>query len=322
MQAPPTPSDEAKRLEVVNALALLDTDAEERLDAVTRIARRLFGVPIALVTLVDEDRQWFKSNQGMAVTQTPRRTSFCGHAILADTPLVVPDTHADERFADNPHVTGEPGIRFYAGAPLMVSGQRVGSLWVIDRQPRTFGADDIASLKDLATIVTREMASLEMATIDELTGLHNRRGFIATAKQTLEIALREGLTVSLAFFDINGLKAINDTQDHAAGDAAIQRVAATMEATFRGADVVARLAGDEFVVLLHNTSAEQAPVSIERLRHNLRGQDAEQTLPLSSGVVTYDPKRHADITALIAEADQLMYEDKQRRRDRAAGNEI
>jgi diguanylate cyclase (GGDEF)-like protein len=128
--------------------------------------------------------------------------------------------------------------------------------------------------------------------------------------------------VSLVFFDINALKAINDNEGHAAGDAAIQRVASTMGETFRGADIIARLAGDEFVVLLHNTSAEQAPRSIERLRDHRRNADTHQELTLSYGVITYDSQRHPDITHLIAEADDRMYDDKQRHAGRATSDNV
>ena len=119
MKAPETPADEAKRLATLRALGVLDTAAEERFDRLTRMAKRLFRVPIALVSLVDENRQWFKSCMGLATNETSRDISFCGHAILGDDIFIIPDTLADARFADNPLVVGEPYIRFYAGARCM-----------------------------------------------------------------------------------------------------------------------------------------------------------------------------------------------------------
>lgn len=314
MQPPQQPDDEEQRLDALRALALVDTPPEERFDAVTRIARRLFDVPIALVTLIESQRQWFKSAQGLDIAETPRRDAFCGHTILSDTPLVVPDTRDDERFADNPLVTGKPWIRFYAGAPLVVNGHRLGSLCLLDHRPRSFSGEDQASIEDLAAIVAREMASAEMATVDQLTGLANRRGFIELARQGLQIAEREGLPMSLVFLDIDGLKAINDTHGHAAGDDAIRGVAQAMLKTFRAADIVGRLAGDEFVVLLHNTTAEQAPRSIQRLRDNLEPSHQDNRalarIVFSSGAVSYNPARHPDVESLIEEADSRMYQAK------------
>ena len=108
MITPPTPVDELLRLETLRNLKILDTNPEERFDRVTRLARRIFGTPIALVSLVDTDRQWFKSRQGLDAVETPRDISFCGHAILSDEIMVVNDAHEDERFSDNPLVTGDP----------------------------------------------------------------------------------------------------------------------------------------------------------------------------------------------------------------------
>ena len=112
MITPATPVDELLRLETLRNLKILDTDPEERFDRVTRLAKRIFGTEIALVSLVDGDRQWFKSSQGIEVTETPRDVSFCGHAILDDEVMIVNDTHTDDRFRDNPLVTTDPSIRF------------------------------------------------------------------------------------------------------------------------------------------------------------------------------------------------------------------
>ena len=118
MLEPPLPPDEAMRLAALRSLNILDTPAEERFDRITRLAQRLFDVPIALVSLVDTNRQWFKSCQGLDASETPRSISFCGHAILEDGPLIIEDATKDQRFADNPLVTGPPDIRFYTGQPL------------------------------------------------------------------------------------------------------------------------------------------------------------------------------------------------------------
>lgn len=136
MQIPAKPADEPARLDALRALNILDTSPEERFDRLTRLAKRLFDVPIALVSLVDVDRQWFKSCVGLDASETPRDISFCGHAIVGDEILMIRDTLVDERFHDNPLVTGAPHIRFYAGCPLRVpNGSKIGTLCLIDADP-------------------------------------------------------------------------------------------------------------------------------------------------------------------------------------------
>ena len=159
----PAPPDEAERIAELHALGILDTPPEERFDRITRTAQRLFDVPIVLVSLVDVDRQWFKSCIGLHMPETDRSISFCAHALLGDEPLVIPDVRADERFADNPLVTGEPFIRFYAGQPLRSGrGRKVGTLCVIDRQPRTVRAADLEALRDLGAWAEMELNRVEM----------------------------------------------------------------------------------------------------------------------------------------------------------------
>ena len=178
LKIPDLPDDESSRLTTLNALNILDTEPEERFDRLTRIAKRLFDVPIALVSLVDENRQWFKSCIGLNVRQTDRNISFCGHAILGDGIFIIPNALKDERFADNPLVIDEPHIRFYAGCPISVpDGHKMGTLCIIDRKPRQLSQEDLELLQDLANMVGQELAALQMATLDELTGIANRRGF-------------------------------------------------------------------------------------------------------------------------------------------------
>lgn len=154
MIAPRTPEDETERQRALEETGLLACGAEERFDRITRLARQAFSVPIALVSLIDGDRQWFKSKQGLQASETPRDISFCGHAILSDNLLIVEDTHEDVRFADNPLVTSAPHIRFYAGTPLhTVSGHRIGTLCLIDTEPRRFSNEEFGLLRDLAGTV-------------------------------------------------------------------------------------------------------------------------------------------------------------------------
>jgi phosphoribosyl 1,2-cyclic phosphodiesterase/CheY-like chemotaxis protein len=154
----PLPPDEDKRLRALQECGLLDTAAEERFDRFTRIAAALFDVPIALVSLVDRERQWFKSRRGLDARETARDSAFCAHAILSDDVLQVQDALSDDRFSDNPLVTGEPRVRFYAGAPLTLSnGTHAGTLCVIDHRARSLDNGQLQLLRDLAKLVEREL---------------------------------------------------------------------------------------------------------------------------------------------------------------------
>jgi GAF domain-containing protein len=152
------PADEERRLASLRALQILDTGPEDRFDRITRLASALLDAPIALVSLVDEHRQWFKSCHGLDVRETPRDAAFCAHVVHDREPMIIADTFLDQRFADNPLVLGEPRIRFYAGYPLVLDdGACIGSLCVLDTRPRSPEAGDVARLHDLARLAVREI---------------------------------------------------------------------------------------------------------------------------------------------------------------------
>ncbi len=165
MTLPPTPANEPERLAALRALLILDTEPEARFDQIANFARKEFDVPIALISLVDQDRQWFKSNPGLEqIRETPRDIAFCAHAILASDTLVVPDALADECFKDNPLVTGPTGFRFYAGAPLTLpSGEAVGTLCILDTKPRDIDMMDLVILGCLRDLVIEELERHEDA---------------------------------------------------------------------------------------------------------------------------------------------------------------
>lgn len=312
----PIPEDEASRLEAVRGLGLIDTPPDERFDRYTRLATHLFDVPVALFSVVEEDRQWFKSKQGITRDEFPRDLALCSYTILGDDLLVVNDATRDERFKDNPMVTGEPSIRFYAGCPIRTrGGANIGTLAVIDYVPRVFEESDLLLLKDLAAMIDEDVAVINEATIDELTGLSNRRGFRAIANPALAVCRRMDRPASLMFFDLDGFKAVNDNYGHAEGDKVLIQVAGILLNEFRNSDVIARLGGDEFCVLLTGTSAN----SVERPIHSLdeRIRQWSETVPYkvgySVGTVTYDPDKHLSIADLLADADRLMYEHKRRK---------
>ena len=321
MKSPAHPENESKRLDTLRSLNILDTSAEERFDRLTRLAKRLFGVPIALISLVDSDRQWFKSCQGLDASETPRDISFCGHAILGEEIMVVEDATQDERFHDNPLVINDPGIRFYAGFPLTVpNGSKLGTLCVIDRQPRILTDDDRELLNDLGRMAEQEIAAVQLATMDELTLLSNRRGFLALSAHALSVCKRQNKPASLFFIDMDGFKDINDKYGHAEGDRALTTFSELLRNTCRDADVVGRLGGDEFVVFLTDADEAHSGALLKRLNdlvnaHNTR-EKRGYDIRFSVGVVAYDPERHASVADLLADADKLMYEQKDAKPDR------
>lgn len=307
--------DEPHRMQVLNALKLLDTAPDERFDRLTRLARRLFDVPISLVTLVDLNRQWFKSCIGLSVAETPRDISFCGHAILGDEVFMIPDASADVRFFDNPLVTSTPDIRFYAGCPLRVSGTaKVGTLCIIDRKPRHMSADDLGTLRDLAAMVEDELAANHAAITDPLTGVWNRRGFLNVAQGSIDYCARHDQPVTLACIDLDSFKIINDRFGHAEGDAVLRRFADGMRHCFRSSDAIARIGGDEFVALMPAAGETDARLAAKRLRDWLVAAEERLALPyrtsFSVGCVLHDPRRDDNVDAMITRADAAMYRMK------------
>jgi diguanylate cyclase (GGDEF)-like protein len=308
----PLSDDEAQRMASLRSLGLLDTPPEERFDRITRMAQRILDVPIALVSLVDDDRQWFKSHQGLPASETPRAVSFCAHAITGDDVLHVANAPDDERFHDNPLVTGDPHIRFYAGAPIAApDGAKLGTLCVIDREARELSDDDRRTLEDLAVMVEHEIAVTQLAISDELTGLSNRRGMTLLGGQVLDVCIRQRVPATLVFADLDRLKPINDEHGHDAGDRAIRRAADAFARTFRRADVIARLGGDEFAALLLGT--DRADEAIARLRAAFEEQASseEPSVGISVGTAVFDPAAPVTLEELIAAADAAMYAEKQ-----------
>lgn len=316
---------ERKRIEAVRALCILDTAPEERFDRFTRVVKRLFNAKHAFISIVDTDRQWFKSMNGLNVSETPREISFCTHAIREDRVMVVNDATLDPRFSENPFVTGEPHLRFYAGCPLReANGYRVGTLCITDTQPREFSEEDRGLLSDVASMAEQELASMQLATLDELTKLSNRRGFLHLAQHSSEFCQRLGLPAALMVFDLDDLKPINDTLGHEAGDTLLKEFSSLLIRNMRETDVCARIGGDEFVVFLPGADAARAEWVMNRFRKRVAEFNDSSQLPFeihfSAGCVTRTPHQTLKVDQMLKDADDLMYEQKRRRkRDRQTG---
>ncbi|MCW3474193.1 GGDEF domain-containing protein [Limobrevibacterium gyesilva] len=314
---------EAGRLDALCRYDVLDTPPEESFDRITRLARTALQTPIALVSLVDRDRQWFKSRQGLSVPETPRDISFCAHAVQRDEPLIVRDALADPRFRDNPLVLGAPGVRFYMGVPLRThDGHNIGTLCAIDQRPRKPSPGQVMVMQDLARLVMDELELRQLATTDSLTGAETRRSFMHHAQQALAQAQRYRRELSCIMLDVDHFKAVNDRHGHATGDLVLRVIVSACRSVLRSGDCLGRLGGEEFAILLPETPPEAALATAERLR----GLIEATTIPTgpgpvmvtaSFGVATMAP---IDETAdtLLAAADAALYEAKATGRNRVA----
>lgn len=321
-QPAPIPDFEAERLQELYALRVLDTEPEERFARYTRLAADIFDVPIALVTLIDRNRQWFKAACGVALRETPRDVAFCAHAILMPEILVVPDAKNDSRFAGNPFVVNEPHITFYAGAVVRgPTGQPLGTLCLASPQTRVWSERDSSRLCALARMVEGELQhhyrieelsqQVELAAYyDPLTGLPNSRLVRDRLQQALRGEHQEGRQWAVVVCAIDRFDALTRALGGHAADAVLQEVARRLQASARPAWTVGRGPGDHFVVLAQlsgsrgsRTAAVQSVVSAFHAPFRLGA--ADYTLTVHVGVsVSPDDGDHPD--ALLEHATAAM----------------
>ena len=319
----PVPADEPARLAAVRAYEILGTPPELEFDALTRLAAFMFDTPIAVVSVMDENRLWFKSKIGLDVPELDRKVAFCAHAIMEPRQaLVVEDLRTDERFSGNPLVTQAPHIRFYAGAPIIdPNGFALGTIAVIDARPRQFSAAQRDALVDLSTLVMTALrnrrSALELSRLartDHLTGIANRAQFELAVASEIQQAARSGESFAVLCMDLDGFKEINDEHGHAAGDEVLREVARRLQTQVREGDTVARLGGDEFGIVMRRGTAEEARSLAQRIVATV---ELPVALP-SGGVVAVgmsvgDASFSADADtadALMAQADRTLYVSK------------
>jgi diguanylate cyclase (GGDEF)-like protein len=322
------PHNEAERLAALARLQIMDTAPDPRFDSFVQLAADMYGVQIALVTLVDENRQWFKAAKGLATKQTSRDSAFCAHAILdPGEVLVVEDAATDPRFADNPLVLGDPNIRFYAGAVVRApTGHPMGTLCLIDRAPRTLDQPGRLRLQELAAGVSALLelhghaANMQRAAMqDGLTGLANRAMFDARLDQAVTDALG-GTPCALLLLDLDRFKAVNDTLGHMAGDSLLREVAARLRRSVREGDLCARFGGDEFAVLLSDPADAAAATSIaSRIAESFTEPmllEGTPTVPQASIGIALCPLDATSPGTLLRAADQALYQVKRSRSGR------
>ena len=309
-------SDEAGRVASLNRYCVLDSGNESQFDRITALVRSVFKVPIAAVSLVDVDRQWFKSMDGLDVSETPRDVSFCAHTILTRDALNVADAKHDPRFAENALVTGDPHIRAYLGAPLKTpDGYNVGALCAIDSNPRAFGLADEAVLASFAALVVDELELRMIGQSDYLTGAKTRRAFMADLEAAC--ALPPESRGALIMLDLDHFKRVNDCFGHPAGDDVLRAAAAACRGAIRRADVLGRLGGEEFAILLRGMTISDAMECAERVRQSV----AELRALPDPGLVVTVSMGVAALTggnpeAALAAADAALYCAKKSGRNR------
>jgi len=303
--------NEVERLNILNQYGILDTPYEEPFERIAALARLIFDTPIVLISLLDENRQWFKSNIGLDVRQTPREQAFCNETIRSDDVLVIADAELDARTAQNPLVTGQPHIRFYAGAPLVTPEKaRLGSLCIIDRQPRRFDERERAILKSLAGLVMKEMELRRQTEHDWLTGAASRQAFQNTVERLVERMAPK--SIGLISFDIDHFKQVNDRFGHVAGDRVLIEVVEVCRGALRDGDVISRLGGEEFAVLLPDATTNSALVVAERLRQaieNSRRPEVDVPITASFGVTMLE-QSDLGLADPLRRADKALYRSK------------
>ena len=350
----PQLNDEKKRLASLRKLQILDPPAEPAYDDLAQLAAFVCEVPIALITLLDEDRQWFKARIGLTLRETPRSVSFCGHAIHNDGLFIVQDTHKDERFRQSPVVTGDPHIRFYAGMPVSdPDGLPVGTICVLDRNPRTLSPQQEVTLRVLARQVEAQFrirqqimdlqesrarhaqAELrlrenelrlkaangklqELARTDSLTGIQNRRAFDDALRRAWKLSSRIQRSLSLLMIDVDRFKTINDELGHEAGDHVMQIISQTFIENIRFTDQVFRYGGDEFTVLLPATDMDTGLQLAKKLNQAVAKQQFhDHPLSVSIGLAAaMADQAGKQECPLISAADAALYRAKQAGRNR------
>jgi diguanylate cyclase (GGDEF)-like protein len=333
-----TAENEDDRMTFLKGLKILDTPIEERFERITRLVCRSLDTPISAISLIDSERVWFKSIQGIHTPECLRSIAFCKHAIAGEEPLIVTNAIEDSRFYSNPLVSDKPRIRFYAGVPLvMANNVRVGTLCAMDFKPRELTEEQVEVLRDLSEMVETELKSIKLseahlglikelkqaekaALIDPLTGLWNRDGGDGLLSREWEAARRLKAPIALAMADLDHFKKINDVYGHEIGDEVLRNFSRTVLSSLRPYDIVCRWGGEEFLIILPNCNNNDLIFALDRLLSAIR-KDATETskgsinITASIGACVTYPVVGDNPSSFIKLADNTMYDAKRAGRD-------
>ncbi len=266
----PIPHNEVQRLRDLERQGVLDHPGDEHFDRLVTLTASVLDTPIALISLVDSDRQWFLARHGLELKETPRQMAFCAHAIAGDETLVVPDASQDSRFNTNPLVIAEPNLRFYAGTPLQSrEGHNLGTLCVIDRQPREFAAKQVTLLEELAQLVLRELELRRRLTVNPLTGLTNRTSFLEQAEPELQRARLEEEPLAMLALELDQFSQVRIRWGQEASDRALHDVAACLQAQHRPQDLLGQIGDQAFAMLMVDVDQAAAMERAEAIRTDI-----------------------------------------------------
>jgi diguanylate cyclase (GGDEF)-like protein len=315
------------------------TPIEERFERITRLARRGLNVPVAAISLINEEKQWFKSVAGWNVNELEIDKSLCQITVASDCLTIIENAATDPRTKDHPLVTGNPHFRFYAGYPLHNEHQSIiGTFCVFDVKARGFNEADRQCLNDCVALTARELHSDELraahkallsklsvarreAMMDPLTRLWNRRGASVMLKSAFDLADEEEALLAVAILDFDNFKRINDTYGHQTGDDVLRKTASRLVASVRGRDVVCRIGGDEFLILMSGTDEDTARNIVERVREHMTSEPVptrQGSIPISVsvGFTVRETGEPIDAEQLIERADKGLMQAKSLGRNR------
>ncbi len=342
----PPPRFEQQKKEVLQRYQILNGSGIYYADQIAQTAAAVFNVPIAIAALNTRYRHWYHSSQGVEPEAFDRLQMYCAPAILAQESFVLPDMRDDAYFANNPIVTGQPHAAFMAGAPLRdPHGKRFGTLCLIDREPRSFSDDQLRVLESFAQLISddicirsagryavQDLIELEktrcdlfdLAMTDPLTRALNRRAFFRFAEREIHRANRHGTPLSALMLDVDHFKQVNDVHGHAAGDEVLRRLIAMTMDSVRDEDLIGRLGGEEFAILLPETRPADAAKLAERLRKEasellFRGEAGSFRVTISIGISEPD-STDTTIAPTLDRADVALYNAKRNGRNRVEIN--